>query len=421
MEAQLDERLESAGFQNIEQAITRLASLSTTENANACLSRFLRSISELADADELLVDFQRFVQRSDQRSELYQFLIENPRAIEMLVKVFAGSRYLTESLLRDPNSLRQLIQHRSLADLKSRDEFVDAALEAAETADTFQEKLDALRRFQRSELLRIGICDAFGLVDFRAATVQLSRLAEGLIQSCLTLVCRELNVTPSGFCVLAMGKLGGDELNYSSDIDLIFLAETPQSQSSATLSEATLLSIAQRLIKALQDSTAEGFLYRVDMRLRPWGRAGQLVVRVPGYLDYLSNHAEMWEKQALLKARVVAGDGVIGIDLLKKASALIFGHPAELVRASVRQAKSQIESQLERRGRAFGEVKSGAGSIRDVEFVVQLLQLIHGQRIPHIRSANTLDALVRLADCDLIQADEYRCLTDGYVLSLIHI
>ncbi|WP_373651611.1 glutamine synthetase adenylyltransferase [Schlesneria sp. DSM 10557] len=388
----------------------------------------------MVDADELLVDFERYVLRVSDRAELYHFLTEQPRGLELLVKLFASSRYLTETLLRDPSALRRLVQHRLLADVKSREEFTDEALEAAEDDSSMAGKLDALRRYQRSELLRIGVCDAFGLVDFRTATVQLSLLADGLIEACLRLVSTEMKVDPKGFSVLAMGKLGGEELNYSSDIDLIFLFQPVDESSSSTrgsgdgielgnsgsspfarLTVATTVNLAQRLIRALQDATGEGFLYRVDMRLRPWGRAGELVVQVPAYLQYIRNQAELWEKQALLKGRVVAGDFSVGARLLREAAPLIVGHSEEDVRKSVRSSKRQIEADLERRGRAFGEVKSGSGSIRDIEFIVQSLQLVHGQRFPHIRTVNTLDALVRLSDVDLIQADEYRCLTDGYV------
>ncbi len=428
------ERLVAVGFRDAEGALARLKSLSGTSHSAECLSRFLRAVTDMAEADELLVDFERYVLRSGDREVLYQFLIDNPRGLEMLVKLFAGSRYLTETLLRDPMALRRLIQHRLLADLKSQQDFIEAALAAAQNEASFSEKMDALRRFQRSELLRIGTCDAFGLVDFRAATVQLSLLADGLIEACLRLVADDLQVDTTGFAVLALGKLGGEELNYSSDIDLIFLMQSTEYDSTfpartggskgvtstkgtttATQSQQTIVTLAQRLIKALQDATGEGFLYRVDMRLRPWGRAGELVVQVSSYLDYLRTQAELWEKQALLKGRVVAGDFSVGRQLLREAAPLIFGYLADEVRTSVRSAKSQIEAHLERRGRAFGEVKSGSGSIRDIEFIVQSLQLIHGQRTPQIRSANTLDALVRLADFDLIHADEYRCLTDGYV------
>ena len=418
----LKERLKEVGFRDVDGAAARLKSLSGPGNSAECLARLLRCVTDMAEVDGLLVDFERFVQRSGDRLELYQFLIDHPRGLEMLVKLFAGSRYLTETLLRNPSALRQLIQHRLLADLKSRQEFVLAAMAAAENEPTFAGKLDALRRYQRSELLRIGACDAFGLVDFRAATVQLSLLADGLIEACLRLVAADLGMKTEGFAVLALGKLGGEELNYSSDIDLIFLSDsTVEPQNSAAPNVSTdaeavsFVTLAQRTIKALQDATGEGFLYRVDMRLRPWGRAGELVVQVPAYLEYLRSQAELWEKQALLKGRVAAGDFSVGNRLLREAAPLIFGQTADEVRSSIRTAKSQIEAQLERRGRAFGEVKSGSGSIRDIEFVVQSLQLIHGQRVPQVRSANTLDALVRLADFDLIQADEYRCLTDGYL------
>lgn len=404
-------RVKESRIRDIEVTRKRLTQLSDSVDGAECLVRFNRIAAEMADADELLVDFERFVNRAEDRNDLYRFLIENPRGIEMLAKLFAGSRYLTETLLRDPAMLRQLVQHRLLADVKSREEFIEAALGHADRESNYPAKLDALRRYQRSELLRIGICDAFGLVDFRTATVQLSLLAEAMVESCLQLAAADLGTHTKEFCVLAMGKLGGEELNYSSDIDLVFLAGEPSKKDSP----ASNVSLAQRLVKGLQDATSEGFLHRVDMRLRPWGRAGELVVRVPAYIDYLKSRAELWEKQSLLKARVIAGNRDIGRAFLQQASPLIVGHAEAEVRASVRSSKGQIESQLQRSGKTFGEVKSGSGSIRDIEFIVQSLQLIHGQKVPHIRSANTLDALVRLADFDLIQADEYRCLTDGYL------
>ena len=433
LQHELPELLEGVGFRDVPGSLARLKALSGPPDSAELLTRLLHAITDMIEADELLVDFERYVLRVGDRNELYRFLNEQPRGLELLIKLFASSRYLTETLLRDPSALRRLVQHRLLADLKSREDFIEGALEAAKSESTFANKLDALRRYQRSELLRIGVCDAFGLVDFRTATVQLSLLADGLIEACLQLVAADLELDRRGFSVLAMGKLGGEELNYSSDIDLIFLFQPPEhspgpnsppdstlfstttSSEFRRLSASSVMSLAQRLIRALQDATGEGFLYRVDMRLRPWGRAGELVVSVPVYLEYIRTQAELWEKQALLKGRVVAGDFAVGHKLLQEAAPLIVGHSDEDVRKSVRSTKRQIENELERRGRAFGEVKSGSGSIRDIEFVVQSLQLVHGQRYPHIRTANTLDALVRLSDVDLIQADEYRCLSDGYV------
>ena len=378
----------------------------TTEMAFGSLRKLLGLLSEVPDPDAGLIDFERFVQGAGDRVELFQFLDGNPRAIEILVRLFATSRYLTETVLRNPESLHELTRHRRLAEMRSREEFLNDALTHVAAAPDFNARMDALRRYQRWELLRIGACDAFGLIDLRAATVQLSLLADSLVQACLTLVGHELMLHSTNLTVLALGKLGGEELNYSSDIDLVFLTDRSPTEA---------LPLAQRLVKSLQDTTGEGFLYRVDVRLRPWGRSGELVTTIPSYLEYLKSHAEMWEKQALLKARVIAGPKGLGRELLRRAEPYIFGAAPGDVVAAVRQAKGRIEADLRRRGREWGEVKLGSGSIRDIEFLVQALQLVHGAEHRHVRSSNTLNGLVRLTDAGVLHADEYRRLTDGYV------
>ena len=405
----LIENLNRLGFRD-ERVTHRLRGLVdqslSTVMAIGCLRKLLGLLSEVPDPDAGLIDFERFVQGAGDRVELFQFLDGNPRAIEMLVRLFATSRYLTETVLRNPDSLRELTRHRRLAELKSREEFLNDALSQVASAPDFPARMDALRRYQRWELLRIGACDAFGLIDLRAATVQLSLLADSLVQACLTLVGHELMLHSTNLTVLALGKLGGEELNYSSDIDLVFLTDRSPTEA---------LPLAQRLVKSLQDTTGEGFLYRVDVRLRPWGRSGELVTTIPSYLEYLKSHAEMWEKQALLKARVIAGPRDLGRELLRRAEPYIFGAAPGDVVAAVRQAKGRIEADLRRRGREWGEVKLGSGSIRDIEFLVQALQLVHGAEHRHVRSPNTLNGLVRLTDAGVLHADEYRRLTDGYV------
>ncbi len=404
------EHLALLGFRDPVAIIQRTRALvggeAPTDAVANCLLKLVTLLSDSSDPAAGLGDFERYVQRVPDRAALFRFLSDNPRAVEMLVRLFTSSRYLTETLLRNPDCLRELIQHRQLADLKSREEFLESAIGSAAKTVGAVAHLNALRRFQRSEILRIGACDLFGLIDLRAATVQLSLLADSLVQACLLLSAKELKADPESLTVLGFGKLGGEELNYSSDIDLVFLTDRKP---------AEVMPLAQRLIKALQDATAEGFLYRVDVRLRPWGRSGELVTTIPSYLEYIQSHAEMWEKQALLKARVVAGRKSVGIELLKRAEPLIYSGTPRDVRAAVRQAKDRIEAELRRRGRDWGEVKLGTGSIRDVEFVVQALQLVHGANSRHVRSPNTLDGLVRLTDAGVLHADEYRRLTDGYV------
>ena len=375
-------------------------------------------LSALAGApapDAGLVNFERFVRAAaarDRRSAdggpphaLFDYLAAHPRAVEILVRLFVGSQYLTDILIRNPDYLRRLTEHRRLPAFKSREDFLTEALSMADGHPTPAARLDGLRRYQHWELLRIGACDTFGLLDLRSVTAQLSLLADGFTQAGLNLLANELGVDKNRFCVLAFGKLGGEELNYSSDIDLAFLAE----------GDATKYwTLGQRLIKALSQATGEGFLYRVDMRLRPWGSSGPLVNTPEAHLNYLRKHGRPWERQALVKARPIAGNLGLGRDFLKAAEPLIYGTPPEVVRESVRASKRRIEEGLKTSGRTWGEVKSGAGSIRDVEFTVQCLQLIHGRDEPGVRAAGTLNGLTRLTDHGLLWADEYRRLTAGY-------
>ncbi len=360
--------------------------------------------------DAGLVNFERFVRAAAARTDkpphaLFDYLAAHPRAVEILVRLFVGSQYLTDILIRNPDYLRRLTEHRQLPAYKSREDFLTEALSMADGQPTPAARLDGLRRYQHWELLRIGACDTFGLLDLRSVTAQLSLLADGFTQAGLNLLANELGVDVSRFCVLAFGKLGGEELNYSSDIDLAFLAD----------GDATKYwTLGQRLIKALSQATGEGFLYRVDMRLRPWGSSGALVNTPEAHLNYLRKHGRAWERQALVKARPIAGNLKLGRDFLKSAEPLIYGTPAEEVRESVRASKRRIEEGLKTSGRTWGEVKSGAGSIRDIEFTVQCLQLVHGRDQPGVRSAGTLNGLTRLADHALLYADEYRRLTAGY-------
>jgi len=409
-EAEAERLLQAAGFSDWQAACLRLRDMASDDESRTalaeCLPMLLVALSDAATPDGSLINFERYTQSVSDRPALFRYLSSNPRAVEILVKLFVGSQFLTEILLRNPDYLEKLTRHKRLAEFKSRQQFIDEEAEAVAAESTVDKKLNALRRYQHWELLRIGACDSFGLFDIKSVTVQLSLLADSLVQSCLSILAAEIDVSPEGFAVVAFGKLGGEELNYSSDIDLVFLTDKDATR---------FWRLGQRLIKALTESTSEGFLYRVDMRLRPWGRSGALVNTVDAHIGYLKQHGMLWEKQALLKARVIAGDMEVGQEFLKRAEPLIYGFPAAEIRATIRGMKERIEAELERQGRKWGDVKSGAGSIRDVEFVTQCLQLIHGGENRDVRSFNTLDGLVRLADLGYLQADEFRQLSSGYV------
>ncbi|WP_417375491.1 glutamine synthetase adenylyltransferase [Gimesia maris] len=403
--------LAGIGFTDQERALTRVREMCTSDGIRKeltlILPTLLQALTDAATPDGSLINFERFINSVSEPEIMLNFLTHNPRAVEILVRLFVGSQFLTEILLKNPDYLERLTRYNRIAEFKSQQQFYSEAMAAArQEAKSTAEIFDILRRFQRWELLRIGACDTFGLMDLKNITVQLSLLADGLVQTCLTILSEELNLPLDDFAVLAFGKLGGEELNYSSDIDLVFIAGDNSTQ---------YWQLGQRLIKSLMESTSEGFLYRVDMRLRPWGRSGALVTTVDAYVDYFARHGRLWEKQAMLKARVIAGNQNLGINFFRRIEPQIFNCDPEEVRKNVLEMKQRIEAELKKKGKDWGEVKSGKGSIRDVEFTTQYLQMANGAKHPSIRSINTLDGLVRLVDHGLIQADEYRHLTSGYV------
>jgi [glutamine synthetase] adenylyltransferase / [glutamine synthetase]-adenylyl-L-tyrosine phosphorylase len=403
------QRLQQIGFADLKTARGRFVRLCGSDAERrelaGCLPTLLYALETSASPDASLLNFERFIQSVTDRLGLFQFLGRHPRAVEILVRLFVGSQFLSEILIRQPQYLERLTRHQQLAAFKHREALCDEARHASRQGTSLAQRLDEVRRVQKWELLRLGACDQFGLMDLKTVTLQLSLLADAVTQVCLELVAAEGGIFVGDFAVLAMGKLGGEELNYSSDIDLVFIAGEQAER---------YWPLGQRLIRALTESTRQGFLYRVDMRLRPWGRSGPLVCTTDGYIDYLQRHGQLWEKQALLKARCIAGNSRVAEELLARIPPVLCDVAEQNVRRNVLEMKHAIESKLAAAGREWGQVKTGQGGIRDVEFLVQGLQLIHGQALPAVRSINTLDSLVRLADHGILQAEEYRCLRTGY-------
>ncbi len=402
--------LTSLGFRDWAAALRHLQRMAERHpNARAALLRLtpylLITLSASADPDQALINLERLTE-APQADEIIRRLESAPRAIEILITIFSGSAFLTEILLRNPAHLAMLTDRAHLARLKTAEQYHHEAAQAMSGAETPAQALDALRRYQRGELLRIGASDLLDLFDLPTVTAQLSQLANGITRAALDHASQQTGIATPGFVVLAMGKLGGNELNYSSDIDLLFLCEGENS---------AYTRLAQSLIDALASMTAEGFLYRVDTRLRPWGRDGALVTTREGYLAYLARHARLWEKQALLKMRPIAGDLALGEAFRKEIEPHIFGENPETLRAAVHAMKQRTEEILRAKGRGWGEVKLGEGSIRDVEFVVQYLQLAHGGSNPRLRKRATLNAIPRLVRAGLLSPQEGQTLSDGYI------
>jgi [glutamine synthetase] adenylyltransferase / [glutamine synthetase]-adenylyl-L-tyrosine phosphorylase len=258
------------------------------------------------------------------------------------------------------------------------------------------DSVDELVRWKGREELRIAARDLLGLDSLEATVAAISALATDV------LAAGDRLVAPDGgpLAVIGMGKLGGTELNYASDIDLMFVGEGDP---------AVLTKRARSLIDVVRTC------YRVDAGLRPEGRAGPLVRSLSSFEAYWDRWAEPWEFQALLKARPVAGDDDLGADFDEAASSRLWARifSADDLR-SLRHLKARSEAELARRGLTDREVKRGRGGIRDIEFAVQLLQLVHGRLDPHLRSPTTLTALAELGSAGYVDEDDARQLADAY-------
>ena len=243
----------------------------------------------------------------------------------------------------------------------------------------------ALRRWKRRELLRVAARDLLAAADMPAVGRELAALAQVCVEGALTIVDADTPVA-----VIGMGKLGGRELNYASDIDVLFVHE-----GDADAAERT----ARALLATMTTPSEDGIVFRTDANLRPEGRQGALTRTLDSYASYWDGWARTWEFQALIKARPVAGDADLGARFMEAATPRVWPErlDADAIR-EIRAMKERAEEITVRKGLGERELKRGRGGIRDIEFAVQLLQLVHGRDDPSVRSPTTLDALHELAD-----------------------
>ncbi|MGI9075135.1 MAG: glutamine-synthetase adenylyltransferase [Bryobacteraceae bacterium] len=349
---------------------------------------------------------------------------------EWLLTIFAFSRFLSEELLQHPNWLLDISEmHRALpvADYKEHlSAFLKQRAVASPTA------LD-LALFRRKELLRLVVRDALGFGSLSEITEELSDLADAILERALEKVRSEIaarhgspliedasGVTvPAAFTVLALGKLGGRELNYSSDIDLMFLytGNGETSGPEKITNKEFFKKVANQFTGLLSTYTAAGVCYRVDLRLRPEGSLGDVCISLAGAQEYYSKRARDWELQMLIKARVTAGDEALGQALLDFVEPSIYSTTLDFSTIETMSAtRERISEKLTRKRLRKDEldVKLAPGGIRDIEFLVQCLQRLHGARETCVRHGGTLAALSNLLAKDLLSATEHSRLGDAY-------
>ena len=298
---------------------------------------------------------------------------------------------------------------------RNRDVLLVELREADRRAEDRRLWQNRLRVFRRREILRIGTRDLCLGMPLTPIVRDLSALADAELQAALDRAAREEGAGDilKDFSILAYGKLGGEELNYSSDIDILGIYED---EGETTEDEAALRRrLMERLREDLTVHTEEGPGYRVDLRLRPWGRSGDIVQGRDALLRYYREKAARWEIQALLKLRPVAGSRELGERFLREAATLLDA-PAD--RAAVTGAIERNREQAIRQNRTLlrggRDVKNGRGGIRDIEFLAQGLQLLHRAETPGLEARNTLGALSALSRTGVLPMDDAVELMEAY-------
>jgi len=359
-------------------------------------SSVVDELERSADATRARAALERILEAHPEAAEM---LVDDPLARAGLIAVAAASRSLTTAIVNDASLLEVLSGQDGLRVEHNADDDRASLADALAGAD---DPSATLRRWKRRELLHIAVRDLLGIADLPAVGRELSALADVCLAAALELADPQVP-----FAVIGMGKLGGQELNYASDVDVLFVHEGDSNEADR---------VARALLHTMTTPTADGIVFRTDADLRPEGRAGALSRTLDSYASWYEQWARSWEFQALLKARPVAGD----LDLAERFIELVqpYVWPDRLDPDAVLEArtmKARSEEEMRRKGLTDRELKRGRGGIRDVEFAVQLLQLVHGRHDESVRSPRTLDALDQLADAGYIERDDATRLQDAYV------
>ena len=371
--------------------------------------QLLEALAESADPDAAIKGMVTFFETLPNLSQFIQVAMENPAILEVAAAVTGGSEYLTLILLRNPRYIYWLMEKGNLQTTRDAEYFRTEASRTLEISNDRKSCLEALQRFQRREILRIGTQDLLHTLPMPEIASQVSFLADAVLEAVLEFTAMEYDGLPSGFVVLGMGKLGGKELNFSSDVDLIFLYENDESK-------RQVLRFSRAYRKALTESAPEGHFYRVDLRLRPMGSGGDMATSLKAADNFYRHWADTTDRLAMIKARPVAGDLELGTRFLASLQGFIYKKYQDFAAVEeIRIIKQRTNRKLKKLDQIHSDIKLGLGGIREIEFFVQSFQLLYGGINPEIRSGNTLETLDRLVDHGLIDNGDYQLLKESYL------
>ncbi len=429
-------------FEDAEKADKNLQVIAKDPYIRKLLSEIIEPLFNMfkdsPDPDMALNNLERFCSAVFDLRILISQLKANPKVPFLLVNLFSTSQFLSDILIRNPEYLWWLIEERAVDTSKNRDNLIKELRANISVLSSFEKRLNAMRRFRRREILRIGLKDILGYEDVVEVTKELSYLADSLLQIAYEICLEELikkygrpmfkdaddNLKEAGYAIIGMGKLGGEELNFSSDIDLIFVYDEDGETEGILRYDEKLnivsnniffIKLSESIINAITEITDEGYCYRIDMRLRPDGKVGALARSLMNTEVYYESWGETWERQALIKARFCAGMEDVGRRFEEMIEPFVYRKYLDYAAISeIKHTKERIDEVIGARGERFKQVKLGHGGIREIEFIVQALQLIYAGRNRDLREKNTLKALHKLNNYNYLKNKDISCLISAY-------
>ncbi|MGL6095291.1 MAG: bifunctional [glutamate--ammonia ligase]-adenylyl-L-tyrosine phosphorylase/[glutamate--ammonia-ligase] adenylyltransferase, partial [Fimbriiglobus sp.] len=384
-------------------------------------------IPRAADPDMALNNLERLLAKPDARGHLPGMLADRGRGLDGVLQLLAASQFFADTLVSYPDALETVRNPPRMN--PSTAELTDQLRAAVDAAFDDAGVLRAFRRFRHLQMLRIGVNDILRDRPLEEITRELSRAADAALEVALQTALRSATKklgqpttadgTAARVAALAFGKLGGEELNYSSDIDLMFVYDRDGEavgRRSGRLSNAEFFAqVVRDVVRLLSHPTDAGFAYRVDLRLRPEGARGPLARSFPATLSYYDVMGRTWERQALIKLRPVAGDLELGREFVAAIEPFVYRKYFSFAEINeVKALKRRMEQSATRSGTDDTDVKTGRGGIRDIEYTVQFLQLLNGGDLPAVRQRNTLLALDSLEIAGCLTAQETYILADAY-------
>jgi glutamate-ammonia-ligase adenylyltransferase len=378
----------------------------------------LDEMSKLPDPDLALMNLASFIASVGARTSFLALLEQHPATRRVLLRLFASSTYLSTIFIRHPDMLDTLVRsdlvhpRRQLSSLKEE----LAGLVGAST--DFESRLDALRTFRHQEFLRIAIADLAGSLELPEVERELTNLAEAVVGEALKLAFAEVaarHPIPASLelAVLAMGRFGAGEMTYNSDLDLIFVFHDRNEADSGGPHIASR--VAQKLIAILESRTREGYVYKLDLRLRPSGNQGPLVTSLAGFREYHRQSSAVWERQALVRGRVVAGDPHLGAQVEAARQGFVFGRALDAAGvAEIAAMRDRMEREIGAEDKTRLNLKQGRGGLVDVEFLAQMMALRHGRAHPHLRERGTRKLLEGMRAAGIVSAADGQHLAEDF-------